>query len=329
MVLGESIPVFGNWCNEQWATVSGRTRPPAAPTEFVAVAEAGSIKLSYQAAYSNDVSNFEVRLSDSNWGISDSNLIYKGNGNSVNYAPNVPGTYTFYVRSISDNGLYSATKSCSFNYFTISNISDIIATFNDSSNTNASVILDWAIPSKQFDIAGFELSYDSEVKFINANNITIPADWIGDRVFTIKTVDILGNKSSGYSKHVVKLVPNPPTNVRVQVIDNNVMLYWNNAERTTLPVSHVLIKQGTDWNTATEVGPKSGGFTTISELQGGTYKYWLASVDTDGYESSAVSITTEVSQPPDMGGYRDWETDRKSTRLNSSHSAKSRMPSSA
>ena len=29
------------------------------------------------------------------------------------------------------------------------------------------------------------------------------------------------------------------------------------------------------------------------------------------------------------GKYRDWETDRKSTRLNSSHSAKSRMPSSA
>ena len=31
---------------------------------------------------------------------------------------------------------------------------------------------------------------------------------------------------------------------------------------------------------------------------------------------------------PNMGSYRDWETDRKSTRL-SSHSAKSRMPSSA
>ena len=30
-----------------------------------------------------------------------------------------------------------------------------------------------------------------------------------------------------------------------------------------------------------------------------------------------------------MPEYRDWETDRKSTRLNSSHSAKSRMPSSA
>ena len=31
----------------------------------------------------------------------------------------------------------------------------------------------------------------------------------------------------------------------------------------------------------------------------------------------------------DSARYRDWETDRKSTRLNSSHSAKSRMPSSA
>ena len=29
------------------------------------------------------------------------------------------------------------------------------------------------------------------------------------------------------------------------------------------------------------------------------------------------------------GLYRDWETDRKSTRLNSSHSGESRMPSSA
>ena len=34
-------------------------------------------------------------------------------------------------------------------------------------------------------------------------------------------------------------------------------------------------------------------------------------------------------QTTNSSAYRDWETDRKSTRLNSSHSAKSRMPSSA
>ena len=41
---------------------------------------------------------------------------------------------------------------------------------------------------------------------------------------------------------------------------------------------------------------------------------------------SAVGKFTELNVE---GDYRDWETDRKSTRLNSSHSAKSRMPSSA
>ena len=43
-----------------------------------------------------------------------------------------------------------------------------------------------------------------------------------------------------------------------------------------------------------------------------------------GGDSSSLDISEVVNTT-----YRDWETDRKSTRLNSSHSAKSRMPSSA
>ena len=43
-----------------------------------------------------------------------------------------------------------------------------------------------------------------------------------------------------------------------------------------------------------------------------------------------TSIPSNLSYyKTDYLAYRDWETDRKSTRLNSSHSAKSRMPSSA
>ena len=46
---------------------------------------------------------------------------------------------------------------------------------------------------------------------------------------------------------------------------------------------------------------------------GGTVYYYYP-----GWESTGYVIN-----------YRDWETDRKSTRLNSSHSGESRMPSSA
>ena len=41
-------------------------------------------------------------------------------------------------------------------------------------------------------------------------------------------------------------------------------------------------------------------------------------------------VEIDVEEHPDItSDYRDWETDRKSTRLNSSHSGESRMPSSA
>ena len=43
------------------------------------------------------------------------------------------------------------------------------------------------------------------------------------------------------------------------------------------------------------------------------------------WETADLPSVYEILECP----YRDWETDRKSTRLNSSHSAKSRMPSSA
>ena len=57
----------------------------------------------------------------------------------------------------------------------------------------------------------------------------------------------------------------------------------------------------------------------------------------EGYEAqlrprSSISKTSLImcNSPGTIDSdYRDWETDRKSTRLNSSHSGESRMPSSA
>ena len=46
-------------------------------------------------------------------------------------------------------------------------------------------------------------------------------------------------------------------------------------------------------------------------------------------KSSAKSLQHVKQNCGEWGPYRDWETDRKSTRLNSSHRSLSRMPSSA
>ena len=61
--------------------------------------------------------------------------------------------------------------------------------------------------------------------------------------------------------------------------------------------------------------------STITEIKIDTLKY---------SDTLMYPVPVEVIKPVyDTCVYRDWETDRKSTRLNSSHSAKSRMPSSA
>ena len=57
--------------------------------------------------------------------------------------------------------------------------------------------------------------------------------------------------------------------------------------------------------------------------------YVLDKAFVDMMRSKRSFLWTRVVITNEMLVYRDWETDRKSTRLNSSHSAKSRMPSSA
>ena len=52
-------------------------------------------------------------------------------------------------------------------------------------------------------------------------------------------------------------------------------------------------------------------------------------VPNNNQDKSVVLTSDEVVSVSADAGYRDWETDRKSTRLNSSHEIPSRMPSSA
>ena len=68
------------------------------------------------------------------------------------------------------------------------------------------------------------------------------------------------------------------------------------------------------------------GFVTWQQLQKPK-----APVAADGVKMPAEKVEPLIDSTR-MGGvgmYRDWETDRKSTRLNSSHLKLSRMPSSA
>ena len=64
-----------------------------------------------------------------------------------------------------------------------------------------------------------------------------------------------------------------------------------------------------------------------NSIPAGRYVYDCELTDSSGVKSRIVEGIVTVT--PQVTRYRDWETDRKSTRLNSSHEFVSRMPSSA
>ena len=242
------------------------------------------------------LSGYEVRDTDSSWG--SSGEVYRGLNTSINVKP-VAGK-TWYVRTVDKLGDYSTTASTTYTYPAVSEVSSVTHTFADTSLTSATVTLSWTDSSPDFGLDYYEISFDNTVLTAKSSTITLEANWIGNRTVVIKTVDLFAQKSSGVSYPITKLIPNSATNFRAQVIDNNVLLYWNLPARTSLPISHILLKQGDSWDTATTIGTKAGEFTSISELAGGRLTYWIAVVDTDNYQSIPVSLTTVVSQPPDF-----------------------------
>ena len=251
------------------------------------------------AATTLPVTLYELRTTDSGWG--SAGYIWKGTSSSTQVGLSGLGAKVWYLKSVDSDGRYSAV-SRQINY-TISappNPVTYPAEFADTSLTSATVTLFWDPVVTTFGIQGYEVTYNGTTELVNSTTITLPANWLGEKNFTIKTVDGLGNKSSGSLIVATQLHPNPASNFRAQVIDNNVLLYWNMPEKTTLPVSHVTLRKGSTWETATVIGDKDGTFTSISELSGGNFTYWLAVVDTDGNQSTPISLTASVSQPPDF-----------------------------
>ena len=296
--------IAGDWTTATNHIVVGRMTPPSAVSGASYELLPNSLRIKWLDNPEIDVMYYEVREADSGWG-ADNNYLFKGGATNIIATPAASGiSKTWYIRAIDAANNYS-TSSAYISYVTpaLPNVTSITANYSSSSLTEATVELRWNTPEVLFGLAYYELSYNGTTKQILSNSIILPANWLGDRSFTLKVVDSLGNISSGYTATITKLAPNPIIGYRAQVIDNNVLLYWSYGAKTSLPIAHVLLKRspvGGSWETATVVGTKSGEFTSISELSGGEYIYWLAAVDTDARESTPIQLPVTVSQPPDF-----------------------------
>jgi hypothetical protein len=132
---------------------------------------------------------------------------------------------------------------------------------------------------------------------VQSTSYTLRADWAGSQTFWVQAFDV--NDTAGSAGNVVAnvTIPSAPS-ISQQVIDNNVLLTWTDATQT-LPVVNYEVRRGATWATATVIGLKQGGFTTVLETEAGVYTYWVAGVDAAGNYGTPGSVAAIVNQPPD------------------------------
>lgn len=307
---------LGQWSSWYLHKVIGKRNPPADVTypDGGYRIEAEKLILSWNANTEPDFAYYEIRTFNAGWG--NDEYLFRGNVTELAVTPTGAGTTdTWYIKAADTVGNYSTnTAVISFNYPSVANISDIFEEYIDTSLTEATITLSWDPVLPTFSLNTYEIAYTDTsgqrnspptpdkniIKYTTSPSIILPANWIGTQEFTVTVVDKLNQRSSGYSKQIVKLPPNPITSLKIQVIDNNILLFWSYGAKTSLPILHALLKRSTDGGVTWEtIGSKSGGFTSFSELAAGFYTYGITVVDTDGWESEIVQQTVEVTQPPD------------------------------
>lgn len=172
-----------------------------------------------------------------------------------------------------------------------------------SSFSGQNVVFTWAAVQGTLDTDRYLLKRGATwasaatVATIYSTAYTLKADWGGIQKFWLAAVDVNGAEGSPNSLDVTVSAPTAPTMTQ-QVIDNNVLLRWNDVTQT-LPITSYELRRGATWAGGTVIGTKQGGFTTVFETASGTYVYWLAGIDSAGNYGTPGSVSAVVNQPPD------------------------------
>ena len=275
-----SAVFYGRNCHLSWNAVNGTLR-----TRF------------YEISYGNtfEARNTLVRISSD------------GTGYSV--SADWSSSRTFWVVGVDGNGNYGLPGGVT------ATINIAAAPSISSQIIGENVALSWSPVKGTLETAYYEVRRGSTwasaslVGRVNATSITVKVDWSGTQRFLVRAVDVNGLYGSTGGGSIdasygnvapVDAAVNPPSQpvITQQVIDNNVLLKWNDCT-TTLPITAYELRRGATWASATVIGEKKGGFTTVFETTSGTYRYWIAGKDSAGNYGTPGSVSCLVNQPPD------------------------------
>ncbi len=292
---------------------TGADSQPGDVTGLNYVLEEAGIRIFWTAVTAADLDVYEVRYG-ATW--ETGALLAETKSTFYLWRVQATGTYRIWVRARDNNGFYSGSASSI--EVVIANPSTAALTFSLNGD---SIMLAWSAVAGSFLIEFYEVRYGDTWEAGTLFNRTfatallVRADWGGVRRFWVAGRDVAGNYATPISVDVTIIAPSAVVGLRAEVIDNNVLLYWLAPTSGTLPIDTYELRKGADFASAAVVGEKSGLFTTVFEMAGASYTYWLRPRDSAGNYGPAAPVSVTVQQPPDFVLYSDQNLDLSTVTL--------------
>jgi hypothetical protein len=183
-------------------------------------------------------------------------------------------------------------------------IADAIASINVTPPTTFTFIFtqltvrfNW---SSVADASAYEVrlgsNWDTAIFQFNSTSLQADIDPLlyGTYTFLIKSISSTGTYSEDATSVIVLVSQISAVTISYQLIDNNVLLFWNEPVSSSFKIDHYKIqKDGVD------LGNISGTFFTRFETTNGVYTYAVIPVDVAGNEGTLSSVSITVNSPPD------------------------------
>jgi predicted phage tail protein len=125
----------------------------------------------------------------------------------------------------------------------------------------------------------------------------------GTWYYLIRAYDSFNTAGALANKQLTITKPTKPLNFFNKVIDNNILLNWEDSVQHSFPIATFMLKKSFNplaaYTEAETIGTKSGNFTTVFEETSGNFSYFLVAIDTAGNISDMSHTNAVVNQPPD------------------------------
>ena len=173
--------------------------------------------------------------------------------------------------------------------------------------------LTWTVPNSMLPVLTYDVVrqwtengelMEQDYGSTDATAMSIPATPAGQHTFLVRAVDASGNRSVWGADELTVRVPGPAFLTDVNVIDNNVQVYWQ--EPTDLFFAIAYYNFGTlEDGHFSLIGRIDARFASRFEREAGEYTYQICPVDVAGNVGQCSNITAQVAQPPDFVFFDD------------------------